>query len=76
MDDETEKKYSFLRPSYLFRFEFTFESLKWGVVVGALLASHSYNRYGDMRRASQLGLIGASVSTSAFFLFRFYRFTM
>jgi hypothetical protein len=51
MDEDKDRKYAFLNPSFLLRFDFTFESLKWGVVVGALLATHSYNRYRDAKKA-------------------------
>ena len=72
----TENKYSFLKPVHLMRFPFAFQSMKWGVTIGALLACHKFNRTRDIKSAALMGLGGGAIAASISFLYGFRQFSL
>lgn len=71
-----EHKYSFLNPVYLMRFPFAFQSMKWAVTIGALLACHKFNRTRSIKSAALMGLGGGAIAGSISFLHGFRQFSL
>ncbi|CAI2377719.1 unnamed protein product [Moneuplotes crassus] len=51
-DPNEPERYASLDPDYMFKFETTFSSIKWGIFVGSLFALHRYHRTRDVNNAA------------------------
>ena len=75
------EKYGFFEPSALFRFEFTFPSLIWGISVGALISMHKFHNCSNLYLENwsvsvKQGLVVAFLSASSIWGYHFFNFTV